>query len=92
MSAVFEVTINGAGACVEDILSSESAVLREVAEVAGADKFILVDEDGVLCIAKDGDLAVFVRKGLQRVVLSHEKRTALSGLCSTFARIRGRRW
>ncbi len=65
------------------------------AEVAAADKLMMVDEDGVLRIAKDGDLAVVVPKGLQTAVLNHVHGTALTGHYrkrKTFARMRGRYW
>ncbi len=71
VSSVTEMTFTGAGVCIEDIHAAQSAEFGNVAEVAAADKLMMVDEDGVLRIAKDGDLAVVVPKGLQTAVLNH---------------------
>ncbi len=68
---VTEVGITGAGVSIEEVRAAQSAEFGNVSEAAAEDKLMLVDEEGILRIAKDGDLAVVVPKSLQLAVLNH---------------------
>ncbi len=63
----------------DDIRDAQAEELGDVRAMAASDKRMLVDEDGLLRIAKDGDLAVVVPRCLRTKVLEHVHGSASRG-------------
>eukprot|EP00171_Calliarthron_tuberculosum_P002219 IDg2219t1 len=93
--AIREVAILGNGLSIEETRKEQMKEFGDLNEYAEARRDILVDEDGVLRIARDGDLAVVVPEALKVAVLSHVHGSRLTGhyrFRKTLARMRGRFW
>ncbi len=87
------MAITGAGVTGQDIRVAQAEENGDVSAMVASDKRMLVDEDGFLRIAKDGDLAVVVPKNLRGKGLEHVHGSALTGHYRsrrTVARMRGR--
>lgn len=95
VNVISEARISAPGLSMEVIRISQEQEMSDIAVVTATDSRILLDGDGVLRIAVDGDLAAVIPEGLRPAVLKHVHGATLTGhykVHRTHARIPGRFW